>query len=214
MVGRRALTKRQKKGEKSAWRGKWENTVQLHSTDSSVRKETHVVSVLIEHLETDAIRDKKDNRFLLHQKRRHRVTERNRQKVQASEEKVVLQQEARFRAEISLGESLRTRHVIFGTFPCVSIARLNQDANVAKNAESDTLRLTGSPAKSRRNVLKESIKLGFVSQDSHPNKSILRKEGNWHQITHRQILQGHVAPHQNSGKRGSIARRHSKMRTS
>ena len=56
-----------------------------------VRKETHVVSVIIEHLETDAIRDKKDSRLLLHQKRRHRLTERNHQKVQASDGKVLLE---------------------------------------------------------------------------------------------------------------------------
>ena len=31
---------------------------------------------------------------------------------------------------------------------------------------------------------------------------------------HRYILQGYVAPHQNSGKKGSIAKRHSKMWTS
>ena len=36
----------------------------------------HVVTVMIERLETDAIRDKKDNRPLLRQKRRQRLTER------------------------------------------------------------------------------------------------------------------------------------------
>ena len=38
----------------------------------SVRKETLEVSVMVEHLETDAIRDKKDNRLLLHQKQAQR----------------------------------------------------------------------------------------------------------------------------------------------
>ena len=52
-----------------------------------VLKETHVVSAMNEHLETDAIRDEKDNRSLLHQKRRHRLTERNRLKVEAPEGK-------------------------------------------------------------------------------------------------------------------------------
>ena len=51
----------------------------------SVQKETPVVSVMIQRLETDAIRDKKDNRPLLHQKRKHGLTERNPQKVQAAE---------------------------------------------------------------------------------------------------------------------------------
>ena len=62
----------------------------------SAREETHVVSVMIEHLETDAIRDKKDSRPLLHPERRHRLTERNLQKVHVSEVKVLLEQETEF----------------------------------------------------------------------------------------------------------------------
>ena len=58
-------------------------------------------SVTTEHLETDAIRDNKDNRLLLHQKRRHRLTERNHQKVQPSEEKVLLEKVAELRADFS-----------------------------------------------------------------------------------------------------------------
>ena len=113
-----------------------------------VRQETCVVPVMIERLETDATRDKKDNRPLLHRKHRHRLTERNPQKVQVAEGKV-----PQFRADISLGESVRTRHVIIGTLPCVSIASLTQDAHVAKNTDSDTLRLMGSPVRSRRKVM-------------------------------------------------------------
>ena len=41
----------------------------------------------------------------------------------------------------------------FWHFPCVSITSLNQDAHVARNVDSDTLRLMGSPAKSRRKVV-------------------------------------------------------------
>ena len=81
----------------------------------SVREETRVVSVMIEHLETDATRDKKDNRPLLHQKRRHRLTERKRQKGQASEEKFLLEKEAELRAKKSSEESVRIRCVIIGT---------------------------------------------------------------------------------------------------
>ena len=119
----------------------------------SVRKETHVVSVVIEHLETDAISGKKDSRPLLHQERRHRLTERNHQKVEVAEEKVLLEPEAEIRADISLGESVRTRHEIIGTLPCVSITSLNQDVNMATNVDSDTLRLMPSPAKSQRKVV-------------------------------------------------------------
>ena len=64
----------------------------------NVRKETHAVSVMMEHLETDAIRDKKDNRPSLHRKRRRRLTARNHQLVQASEVKVLLEKEAELRA--------------------------------------------------------------------------------------------------------------------
>ena len=74
----------------------------------SVRKETHEVSVTRKHLETGAITDKKDSRLLLHQKRRHRLTERNHQEVQASEGTVLLEQEAGFRADTSFGDSVRT----------------------------------------------------------------------------------------------------------
>ena len=123
---------------------------------------------------------------------------------------------------ISLGESVRTRRAIIGTLPCVSLTGLNQDAHVAKNANSDTLRSMGSPARSQRKVVRKDQlhywrslhNWGCVSQDSYPRKSIPRKDGKLgsnHTVT---ILQGHVAPHKNSGKNGSIARRHSKVWTS
>ena len=63
-------------GRQSAWRGKWENAVSGKQLDN-VRKETHTVSVMIQRLETDAIRDEKDNRPLLQHKRRHRLSEKN-----------------------------------------------------------------------------------------------------------------------------------------
>ena len=151
-VERGAVFKSQKKGEKPAWRGKQENAISGKQLDN-VRKETHVVSVMIEDLETDAITGTKDNRPLLHQKRRHTLTERNHSKVQVAEEKVLLAKKAELRADISLGESARTRHVVIGTLPCVSITSLSQDAHMAKNADSDTKRLMGSPVRSRRKVV-------------------------------------------------------------
>ena len=69
--------------------------------------------------------------------------------------------------------------------PCVSITSLNQGAHMAKNADSNTLRLMGlqQSKKSKKSgvkgsvaLVKESIQLGCVSQDSHPRKSIPRKE--------------------------------------
>ena len=98
----RSSNQESKREKISAWRGKWENAVSGKQLDS-VRQETHAVSVMIEHLATDAIRNLKDNRPLLHQTRRHRLTERNHLKVQASEEKVLLEKEVELRAELSFG---------------------------------------------------------------------------------------------------------------
>ena len=43
--------------------------------------------------------------------------------------------------------------------------------------------------------LKESILLGCVSQDSHPRNFNCKERGKIGIKSHRQILQGHVAPH-------------------
>ena len=84
VVERGAVSKRQKR-EKSQ-RGEESGRVLVSGKQvHSVRKETHVVSVMIEHLLTDAIRDKKDNGPLLHQQPRHRQTERYPRKVPAAE---------------------------------------------------------------------------------------------------------------------------------
>ena len=118
----------------------------MESNWTVFQEETRVVSVMIERLETDATRDKEgQSSSLAPKKRRHTMTERNPQKVQVAEGTVLLEEEAEFRADTSLGESVRTRHVITGTFPCVSITSLNQDAHMAKNAESDTLELMCNP---------------------------------------------------------------------
>ena len=74
-------------------------------------KDTHAVSV------AGPIVDRKDNRLILLQKRRHRLTERNHQKVQTSEEKVLMEQETELCADISLGESVRIRGENIGTLP-------------------------------------------------------------------------------------------------
>ena len=165
-------------------RGKWESAISGKQLDN-VLKETHAVSVMMEHLETDAIRDKTDNHPLLHQKRRHRLTERNPQKVQVAEEKVLLEHEVRFRAKFYLGENVRARHVLIGTLSVCLNYKSESECTYREKADPDALRLMGSPAKIRRKsgvkgsvaLLKESIPLGCVSQDSHPRKSFLRKEG-------------------------------------
>ena len=81
------------------------------------------------------------------------LTEGNPQKVHVAERKVLLEQEAEFNAAISFGESARIRHVIIGTLPCLSITSLNQVAQMEELVSSDTLRLMGSLATSRRKVV-------------------------------------------------------------
>ena len=60
----------------------------------------------------------------------------------------------------------------------------NPDAHTAINAVSDMFRQKESPTRSRRKVvqkdqfiLKESVQLGCVSQDSYPSESVLREPG-------------------------------------
>ena len=98
---------------------RWEISISGKQLDN-VRKKTRVVSVMHQRLETDAIRDKEDNRLLLHWKRRHTLTERYPQKVQAAEGRSILEQEERFRAEIFLGGSVRLRHVILAPPVCLN----------------------------------------------------------------------------------------------
>ena len=57
----------------------------------------------------------------------------------------------------------------------------------------------------------ESIQLGCVSQDSHPRKSTSQERGKLGSKHTVKFSKGTVAPHQNLGKEGSIARRHSKV---
>ena len=49
--------------------------------------------------------------------------------------------------------------------------------------EKPSKKLKKGGAKGSVALLKESVQLGCVSQDSHPRKSILRNVGNWDQIS-------------------------------
>ena len=105
--------------------------------------------------------------------------------------------------------SVRTRQLFIGTLPCVSFTSLNQDAFMAKNADSDTLRLTGRQSKNVEEKWCEIVQLGCMSQDSHLSKSILREE--------RKLGSNHTANSSrargttsNLGNQGSIARSFSK----
>ena len=66
-------------------------------------------------------------------------------------EEGVLRKGSEFKANFEQNATIR--HVVIGTLPRVSITRLNQDASMATNVMSDTLRLMGSPAQCRRKVV-------------------------------------------------------------
>ena len=61
-------------------------------------------------------------------------------------------------------------------------------------------------------ILQESVHFGLLlSQDYHPRKSSLRKEGTLGSIHTVKFHQGPVAPRKSSGKKGSIARSYAKV---
>ena len=76
-------------------------------------------------------------------------------KAQVVEEKALLGREAENRAKILWEESVRIRHVICGTLPCVKMTSLRQAAHLATNAFSDMLRRRRSPTRSQRNVVRK-----------------------------------------------------------
>ena len=127
---------------------KWETATSGRQL-GSVQKEAPVVSA------TEVIADKKHNRPLLFQKRRHRLTEQNFQKVLAPGDEVLLEGKARKRANNSSKESAQIRRVIIGILPYVKITSLNRDANTATNVGLDTLRLMGGPVKSQRKAVEK-----------------------------------------------------------
>ena len=105
---------------------------------------------------------------------------------------------AKFRAVTKI---VKTRHVIFGILPCVKTTPLKQDANFGRTCFFRHVEAEEKPSKNSKKggakrsvvLLKDSTKLGCVSQDSYPRKSSTcrRKIGI---KTRRQILQGHLAP--------------------
>ena len=139
----------------------------------NVPKETHVVSPMILHLGTDArIRKEKDNRPLLHQIQRQRLTGKNPSTDQAAEVRALGQEGADSRADKKI---VKTRHVITGILPYVRVTSQKQDAVMATSAAQQRSKKCGR--KGSVELLKESIQLGCVSQEPRPRKSILWKEG-------------------------------------
>ena len=123
--------------------GKWLGAKQL----DNVLKETHVVSAMIMHLGTDV--------RIIGQKGQSSSPAPN-AKLQndgkipsksSSSRGASPAKRGRFRADI--GESVRTRHVVIGTLPCVIITSLKQDAM------SGMSRRRRSAARSRRKVVRK-----------------------------------------------------------
>ena len=121
-------------------------------------------------------------------------------KNQAIKRKARQIKEARFDPDTSF---VNMRRVSFGILPCVRTASLKKVVDMVTNAISDTVGQKRRPTKRSKKgaakrsvaILKESIQLGCVSQDSYPRKSILRESGKlgskhtvkfskdtWHQI--------------------------------
>ena len=116
----------------------------------NVPQETHAVSVMTKlPLTTVAVvRDEKDDCLLPHQLRRPRLSKGQTQ----AERKPLQTQGAKFRAVATI---FKTGHVDFGILPCVQTTRLRPDAYMKEHVSSDMLRLTRSPAKSQRKVVRK-----------------------------------------------------------
>ena len=113
---------------------------------------------------------------------------------------------------------MRILHVIFGTLPCVQITSRTQDVNMATNVDSDKLRLMGAQQKveerwcERIGCIIEGVYTIGLCVSRFSSEEIYSTERRKFGIkSHRQVLQGHLAPNQNSGKKGFIARRHSEV---
>ena len=156
------------------------------------------------------VSDEKDDRLLPHLIGKQILTARdkNPQKNMATKRKALQIKGARFHADSVF---VKTRRVCFGILPCVRITSLKKDEDMATNAISDMLRWNESPAKGQRRVVKriscdiegkETIQMGCVSQDSYSRKFILRELGKLGIETRRQILQRHVPPIKNWGRKG------------
>ena len=146
------------------------------------REETHVVSVLNLPLETVAeLRDEKDDRPLPHQIRRPRLTARkkNLQNNQATEMKDKRSKiPCRYRScnNLSCG---------YWHLPVCQNYRCNTGCTFCDKCRFRHVEAEEKPSKKSKKggakgsvaLLKESFQVGCVSQDSHPRKSIPRKEG-------------------------------------
>ena len=150
---------------------------------------------MIQRLETDAIRDKKDNRPLLHQKRRHRLTGRYPQKNSGRREESPSGTTGKIPCRNVSRGKWTYPSCNFGHHP-VCLTHKSESGCTYVDKYPNTLRLMGEEKWCKRIscLIRGVFHLGCVSQDSHPRKSIPRKERKIGTKWHRQIIQGHVAP--------------------
>ena len=171
------------KGETSAWKGGWENVTSGKQMDC-VQEETLAVSA------TEVIVDKKHIRFVVLQKRRHRLTKKKKTFERFCHQgRESFWRKAGKRVNISSQESVRIRRVVFGVLSYVKITSLYRDANSATNVSLDRLRLVGSPIKSQRKVLEKDQLLCWWSLYNwvvYPKvtlqESLFGKQENWDRI--------------------------------
>ena len=78
--------------------------------------------------------EKKHNRPLLLQNRRHRTTKKLFERESLPEAAALLEGDPEYRAETTSAECVRIRPVIFGIRPNVNITKRNRDANSVKSA--------------------------------------------------------------------------------
>ena len=130
----------------------------MESKKDSVQKETPVVSAM----KTVSVK-RKHSRPLQLRDRRDKMTEEDLRKEVLLEGTVLLNGKARKRATNSLKESARTRRVIVGILPCVTITRpnwsSNSSLNVIRHTEAD-----GQP--SRRKVLEKDLLFYRISRSN------------------------------------------------
>ena len=101
----------------------------------------------------------------------------------------------------------KIRHVVTGILPCENY-KSETGCMYGKRCHFRHVEAEETPSKKSKNgvakgsvaLFKESSQLGCVSRDSHPRKSILRKEGKLGFESRRQLLQGHEAPTKKYGK--------------
>ena len=114
-------------GKNVSAEGNQENAISRKQEDSG-QKEMLAASAT-----TSLSVERKHNRPLLLQGRRHKMTEENFRKGSLPQAVVFLEGAIKKRAHITSMETCRIRHVTIGILPFVQATNLNQDANTAKN---------------------------------------------------------------------------------